>query len=263
MKAIRLALLLGWLLASGCATQPPPQQQEVKPSADTTGAEAEQRIRSRLRTELAAGYFERGNMSVALEEVTLALRADPNYAPAYTVAALIYAALKEDRLAEQHFAQALRINPQDSDANHNFGWFLCQRKREQEAIKFFLAAVRNPLYQTPERSYLNAALCARNIGDVAGAEEHLRQAVQARPNFPPALYYLADIAYRRGDYLGARKYLGSLARLVSPSPEVLWLGVRVERKLGDTNAEASYAQQLRSSFPESEQARALLAGQYE
>jgi type IV pilus assembly protein PilF len=261
MNPIRLALLLGCLLMSACAAQAPVQ--EVKPSADTTGSEVEQRTRSRLRTELAAGYFERGNMSVALEEVGLALRADPNYGPAYNVAGLIYAALKEDRLAEQNFTQALRINAQDSDANHNYGWFLCQRKREQEALKFFLAAVRNPLYQTPERSYLNAALCARNIGDVAAAEEYLRQAAQVRPNFVPALYYLADIAYGRGDYLGARKYLTSVTRLVSPSPEVLWLGVRIERKLGDKNSEASYALQLRNNFPESAQARALLAGQYE
>jgi type IV pilus assembly protein PilF len=258
----RLAIVLGLLIAAGCATQPPTQQ-EVKPTADTTGMEASERTRARLRTELAAGYFERGNLSVALEEVTLALRADPNYSPAYNVAALIHIALKQDGPAEQNFTQALRINPQDADANHNYGWFLCQRKREAEGIKYFLDAVRNTLYQTPERSYLSAALCARAIGNTAGAEEYLRQALQVRPNFVPALYYLADIAYARGDYLGARKYLGSLTRIASPSPEVLWLGVRVERKLGDQTSEQSYALQLRNRFPDSTQAQALLAGQYE
>jgi type IV pilus assembly protein PilF len=258
----RLAIVLGLLIAAGCATQPPTQQ-EVKPTADTTGTEASERTRARLRTELAAGYFERGNLSVALEEVTLALRADPNYSPAYNVAALIHTALKQDGPAEQNFMQALRINPQDADANHNYGWFLCQRKREAEGIKYFLAAVSNTLYQTPERSYLNAALCARAIGNTAGAEEYLRQALQVRPNFVPAFYYLADIAYARGDYLGARKYLGSLTRIASPSPEVLWLGVRVERKLGDQTSEQSYALQLRNRFPDSTQAQALLAGQYE
>jgi type IV pilus assembly protein PilF len=261
MSIVRRAIVIGCLAISGCATELP--QQDVKPTANTTGSEKEERVRARLRTELAAGYFERGNLSIALEEVALALGADPTYGPAYNIAGLIYTTLKEERLAEQNFTQALRLNPQDADANHNYGWFLCAHKREQEGIKFFLAAVRNPLYQTPERSYLNAALCARSIGDVAGAEEHLRQAVRLRPNFAPALYYLADIAYGRGDYLAARQYLGSLARLVSPSPEVLWLGVRVERKLGDKNSEASYALQLRNNFPESVQARALLAGQYE
>ena len=48
-------------------------------------------MRARVHTELAAGYFELGNMAVALEEVKEALRADANYGPAYNVAGLIYA----------------------------------------------------------------------------------------------------------------------------------------------------------------------------
>jgi type IV pilus assembly protein PilF len=39
--------------------------------------------------------------------------------------------------------------------------------------------------------------------------------------------------------------------------------VRVERRLGDRNSEASYALQLRNKFPNSSEARALIAGQYE
>jgi type IV pilus assembly protein PilF len=179
------------------------------------------------------------------------------------MAGVIYASLKEDRLAEQNFQQALRINGQDSDANHNYGWFLCQRKREQEGIRHYMAAVRNPLYQTPERSYVNAGTCARSAGDIAAAEEHMLNALRARPGYAPALYHLADIAYARGNYPAARGYLGNLTRVAAPTPEILWLGVRVERKLGDRNSEESYALQLRNNFPNSNEARALLAGQYE
>jgi type IV pilus assembly protein PilF len=167
--------MLGVLIGAGCAGQPPAP--EMRPATDTTGTESDERTRARLRTELAAGYFERGNINVAVEEVNLALRADPSFGPAYNMAGVIYAALKEDRLAEQNFTQALRINPQDSDANHNYGWFLCQHKREQEGIRHFMAAVRNPLYQTPERSYFNAGLCARSAGDIAAAEDYLLNAL--------------------------------------------------------------------------------------
>jgi type IV pilus assembly protein PilF len=260
-KALAPALILCLAFVAGCAVQPPAQ--EIKPTADTTGHEADERTRSRLRTELAAGYYARGNLSVALEEVNLALRADPGYGPAHNVAGLIYMALKEDQLAEQNFLQALRINPQDPDANHNYGSFLCQRKRAAEGIKHFMAAVRNPLYQTPERSYLNAGACARGAGDVPGAEDYLRQALKVAPNYPPALYFLADIAFARGDYLSARTYLVSVTRNMTPTPEVLWLGVRLERKLGDRNSEESYALQLRKNYPDSPEARALFAGQYE
>lgn len=261
MKRSCALVLLALALGSGCAVQP--TAPELKPSVDTTGGEVETRVRARLRTELAAGYYERGNFSVALEEVNLALRADPSYSPAYNVAAVIYVALKEDRLAEQNFTQALSLNAQDSDAAHNYGSFLCQRKREQEGIRQFQAAVRNPLYTMPERSYASAGLCSRAIGDLAAAEEYQRQALKVRPNFPPALYQLADMAYARGDYKTARSHLGVLTRLIVPNAELLWLGVRVERKLGDRVSEESYAAQLRDKFPESEQTRALLSGRYE
>jgi type IV pilus assembly protein PilF len=63
--------------------------------------------------------------------------------------------------------------------------------------------------------------------------------------------------------MGARNYLNRVTQLVQASAEVLWLGLRVERQLGDRNAEASYALQLRNRFPDSAEARLLAAGKYD
>lgn len=257
----RVALVVGLFWLTACAV--PPQQPDVRPDRDTSGGEADTRARARIHTELAAGYYELGNMSVALEEVNIALRADAQYSPAYNVAGLIYSALKEDRLAEQNFQQAVRINPQDSDANNNYGWFLCQRKREAEALKYFDAALRNPLYQFPDRTYVNAGLCARQQGDLTAAAQYFQNALKMRPSQPQALYQVADIAYTRGDLPTAKFHIDRLNQVSQPNAEVLWLGLRIERKLGDRNSEESYAHRLRSNFPDSREARALLAGQYE
>lgn len=261
MTGRRAAILVFVLATAGCAVQP--TEPEVRPDRDTTGAEPEPRMRARIHTELAAGYFELGNMSVALEEAHIALRADPNYSPGYNVAGLIYSSLKEDRLAEQNFQQALRINALDSDANNNYGWFLCERRREAEGIKYLLAALRNSLYQFPDRTYVNAGLCARQQGDLAAAEQYFQGALRARPAQPQALYNMADLAYARGDFASAKQYVDRLAQVAQPNAQLLWLGLRIERRLGDRTAEESYAYRLRSNFPESKEARALLAGQYE
>jgi type IV pilus assembly protein PilF len=74
---------------------------------------------------------------------------------------------------------------------------------------------------------------------------------------------MADLSYARRDYSEAKNYLGRLTQAAPANAETLWLGVRVERRLGDRNSEASYALQLRNRFPDSREARALLAGQYE
>lgn len=261
MRLTGAAVMAACLVFSGCATHRQ-DESDFKPASPTMGDESHERMRARVHTELAANYFGIGNVGVALEEVQEALRADRNYGPAYNVAGLVYAQLKEDRLAEESFQRALSINSSDSDARHNYGMFLCQRKQEKEAIRQFMMAVRNPLYATPDRSYINAGVCARRAGDLAGAEEFFVLALKVRPDQPQALYQMADLSYGRGDYGQARSYLGRLPR-VAENAETLWLGVRIERRLGDRNSEASYAQRLRDRFPDSREARALIAGQYE
>jgi type IV pilus assembly protein PilF len=262
MKLAGMAVAAACLVLAGCATHPA-DESGLQPATPTTGDESPARMRARIHTELAASYFDIGNVGVALEEIKEALRADQNYGPAHNVAAVIYAQLKEDRLAEESFQRALRINPSDSDALHNYGMFLCQRKQEREAIRYFTMAVRNPLYVTPERSYINAGVCARRIGDTAGAAEFFLLALKVRPNQAQALYQMADLAYARGDFGEAKSYLNRLTQVAPANAETLWLGVRVERRLGDRNSEASYALQLRNRFPDSREARALFAGQYE
>ncbi|MGH8703489.1 MAG: type IV pilus biogenesis/stability protein PilW [Burkholderiales bacterium] len=263
MKMTGIALVAACLVLPGCATHPSDDSGLKAVSAPTTGDESTERLRARIHTELAANYFEIGNVAVALEEIKEALSADRDYGPAYNVAGLIYAQLKEDRLAEESFQRALRINPTDPDAHHNYGMFLCERKQEREAIRHFMLAVRNPLYPTPDRSYINAGLCARRSGDAAGAAEFFLLALKLRPNQPQALYQMADLSYARRDYGEAKDYLNRLMQAAASTAEALWLGVRVERRLGDRNSEASYALQLRNKFPNSREARALIAGQYE
>ena len=258
--AAALAAMLGALALAGCAGPPasPFAQPAIKPN--TSAEEGTLRTRARVHTELAAGYYELRNMAVALAEVEQALRAEPGYGPAYNVAGLIHAALKQDDLAHRHFQRALAIDPVDPDANNNYGHFLCERGREAEAIKYFLAALANPLYQNRERSYLNAGLCSQRKGNIAAAEDYFQRALKVAPNHPQALYQLAEIAYGRGAYAQAKNYLVRLEQVAAPSAQVLWLGLRIERRLGDRNAAATYGQQLRRQFPDSKEARALLVG---
>ncbi len=242
----------------GCSTTVSDSSVQVR----TTAAETTE-SRAQIHTDLAAGYLELGNYGVAIQEAGEALKADSNFGPAYSVLGLIYMELRDDKQAEANFQRAMRSSPQDSDVNNNYGWFLCQRKREQESIKYFLAALRNPLYSTPDKSWVNAGICARQAGDVAAADEYFQKALRLRPSQPQALLQMADMAYLRRSYPEAKAYLTRIQRDVEPSAQFLWLSLRVERAIGDRNAEASLGFQLRKNFPESREARALAAGQYE
>jgi type IV pilus assembly protein PilF len=251
MKAI--AMMLSLALAAGCTSTGPRNDD----------ARVESQNRARAHTDLGVAYYEVGQMKVALEELKVALSADPAYVPALNQIGLVYVALKEDDKAQQAFEKALGIEPDDSATNNNYGLFLCQRKREKESLRYFMAALKNPLYQTPENAYTNAGICARMMGDQVKAEEWLRKAIAIQPNQPQALYQLADISFRRGDLPSARTLLTRHLQVAAPSAEALWLGARVANLTGDRNALASYGTQLNNRFPGTVQAKAFNEGRFQ
>lgn len=260
LLGLAAALLL--LSASGCANQPP----ESPSSVDTgviVGPVSNPRNRARIHTELAAAYYSRGSMAVALEELRTAVAADPEYASAYSMFGLVYMDLRETKLARENFEHALRLAPNDPDINHNYGWFLCQTGHEESSIRYFLRAVGNPLYPRPWRSYTAAGVCSMRINKLKDAEQYFRRALGQQPNEPMALLQMGQISYREGRLGDARNYVSRFNDLVSPTSESLWLAFRVEHKLGNRLAAAKLASRLRHRYPDSKESQALQRGEYE
>ena len=257
MKRAAIALLC---LAAACGAP------DTGPSRDTgtiIGEVGDPRNRARAHTELAALYYSRGNMAVALEELRSATAADSNYAPAHNMFGLVYMALRENRLAEDAFERGLRLSPNDADLNHNYGWFLCQSGREKDAMRYFLQALRNPLYATPWRTHSAAGVCSLRMNNAKDAEEFFQRALRQEPDEPTSLVQLGQIRYRQGSLQEARRLVGRYNKLLTPTSESLWLALRVERKLGDRTAERNYATELRRRYPGSREYQALQRGEFD
>jgi type IV pilus assembly protein PilF len=226
-----------------------------------TGSNANDPViaRARAHTELGAAYLQQNKLEIALDEFTQAVAIAPDYALAYNGLGLVQASLGEDVEAEVNFKKAIALQPNSSESHNNYGSFLCARKRYDESIVEFLTAVKNPLYSTPNLAYANAGICADRKKDTKNAEIYLRKALELEPLTSSAAQQLADIQFRQGDADAANKTLQN-ALLTNPSPETLWLGVRIARALHDRDDEASYALQLRKQYPNSEQTKLLLSG---
>ena len=252
------AALAALFLLAGCASQ-----SETPDTGTIVGDVGEPRNRARVHTELAAAYADRGNMGVALEELRLATTADNSYAPAHNMYGLVYSELKETAKAEDSFQRALRLAPNDPEINHAYGWFLCHSSREKESIGYFLQAIRNPLYSAPGRSYTAAGICSLRMKNGKDAEEFFVRALKLDADDPAALLQLGEIRYKQGNVDDARKLVSRHLKLASPSPESLWLAVRIERKSGERVAEQSYANQLRRRFPGSPEYQALQRGNFD
>lgn len=253
-KAMKLISLMAVLLmVAGCAGGGNAVKQQNTERAKNS---------AKVHTELAGLYFEREQMGIALSEIDLALKADGQYAPAYSVRGLIHMSLREDKEADDDFQQSLRLDKTDSEAHNNYGWFLCQRGHESESIAHFMAAVKNPLYTTPERAYLNAGLCMQKAGNNKDAEDFLLRALRVQPDLVQALLAMTELKFAAGDYPAAKRYFANYSqRTENLTAGQLWLAVRIERKLGDDNAEASYGLQLRKRYPDARETQLLMHGE--
>lgn len=242
-------------LPSGAATISRPMS-DISPA---TPADA----RARVHVELGMAYFEVGRYDVALDEAKIALGDSPSYAPAYHLLGLAYMYVEEHGAARENFERALREAPGDPDFNNSYGWYLCSQGQEREGLERLALAARNPYYRYQTRPLTNAGLCHLRLGEESAAEAQFQRAVQADPENAQALYLLADIAYRGGRYEQARSQLIRLHQAHGPSAASAWLGLRTERRLGNGDAEQSYASQLRSRFAESKETQLLNQGVFE
>ncbi|MDR2614265.1 MAG: type IV pilus biogenesis/stability protein PilW [Candidatus Accumulibacter sp.] len=259
-RVCAVVLCLGFVSLTEAQSQP---SEDRPANVPTPPQPKDPRTRAKAHTELGALYFQDGNLIVALEELTLAAAIDPEYAPAFSIRGLVLYHVKEFPSAEKDFQHALDLDERSPETNNNYGWFLCQTDRAAESIQYFARAYENPVYQTPANAYLNAGACHLKIGEIDQAEDALRKSLRLMPDNPQALYHLADVHYRRGNFDAARKQLIEVIGRVEPGPEMLWLLLRTERRLGNRGDEQSLATQLRRRFPDSAEYQELLRENYE
>ena len=243
------ALLLAWLLLSSPLL-----------AADSDDPAVP---RAKAHTELGMAYLQGGRMAVALDEATAAIEADSKYAPAYNLAGLVHMFLRETDKAREYFERALKLAPSDSEINVNYGWLLCQTGHEKDSFQYFMKAVKNPLYQTSTKAFFNAGICALKIDDQALAEDYFVNAVMADRNNTQALYRLAEIKYRANNLYDAKRFVSAVLDKVQDDAAPVWLALRVERKLGNRQAEQDFATQLRRKFQGSPEYQAMIQGRFE
>lgn len=249
LRPRRLLVALAVLVIAGCATSgtgtPPASKKEA----------------AHYNMQLGISYLRQGDLKAAQEKLERAIADDGTLATAYSALGLVYERLGDINGAEKNYRRAVSLAPADPDALNALGVFLClQRQETTEALRYFDRALAVPLSRAAaNRAMLNtnAGLCAKRI-DLPRAERYLRNALVADAGFREALVQLADVAYAQGNYLQSRAFVERYLASGQATPDALWLGVQAERALGEAQAAADYAQQLRTQFPESVELRLLL-----
>lgn len=248
-------LVTGLVGISGCASK----VAGVDPTGNgvemmTASDEPDARRRARIRLELAVGYFEQGQTTIALDELKQSIAADPTFGEAYNLRGLIYMRLNDFRFSEESFRKALSINPQNSNVVHNLGWLLCQQARYPESMRMFSQALSNPQYGERAKTLMAQGLCQIGAGQAADAELSLLKSYEFDAGNPVTAYNLAKLLFQRDDFVRAQFYVRRLNNSELANAESLWLGVKVERRMNNRDAMLQLATQLQKRFPQSREA---------
>jgi len=234
-------LLITVLLVSACSSTSNKSDDELRKAAETN-------------TALGRQYMDRGQYEISLEKLKRAVAFDKTYAPAHSMLAILYETIGEMDEAEQEYKLAVRYAPRNGDVNNNYGAFLCGIGKRADAEPYFLTAVEDPFYDTPEIALSNAGTCALAQGNLDKAEPFLRQSLEYDDQLGAALLPMAEVSYRKESYLRARAFLQRYESVGELTEESLSLGFRIETKLGDGKSAERYRELLLERYPGSIQA---------
>jgi type IV pilus assembly protein PilF len=241
-RIIHAMALLTALWAGACAS--PADNEKLRKSVET-------------QTQLGATYLQRNQPEIAKQHLERALELDSSDVQANNIMALLQWRLRQYDEADRFFQRALDGNGSRAAAYHNYGAFLCDRGRIDEALRSLERAAADPLYKATAEANLNAGACLMKKPSPALAEKYLREALRINPRLPGALYHMARITFDSGRTLAARAFIQRYFEASEDTPDALLLAVQIETALKDKNAAASYALRLKSRFPKSDEASKL------
>ncbi|WOJ93754.1 type IV pilus biogenesis/stability protein PilW [Congregibacter variabilis] len=204
------------------------------------------------RVSLARQYIGQGNWEDAKRNLKKAAELDSSNPEVYEAFALVYQSTGEFELAEESFQLAIDLDKNFSRARNNYAAFLYSQERYREAEAQLREVVKDSLYSARPRAFLNLGLCRLKLFDERGAEEAFLRTLAMQPSNTTALLEVAQLRVDANDGRNASLYYDKYRELVrQQSSRGLWLGIRLARLTGDTDAESSYALALRNIYPDS------------
>lgn len=239
--SLRAALLLCLVtLMAGCVSTG-----NVDPLSTSKGRdEARQAY-----VQLGLGYLQQGQTERAKAPLKKALELDSSDADANAALALVFQTELEPTLADQYYNKALSSRPKDARILNNYGGFLYEQKRYEDAYKRFEQASDDNLYTERARVFENLGMTALKLNDRANALELFNKALRLDRQQPRALLEMAELSYEDRHYVPARDYYDRFSQLSEQNARSLLLGTRLAKIYDDRNKAASYGLQLKRLYP--------------
>ncbi len=216
---------------------------------------------AQLYANMGLEYLRNKKYEIAKDRLLKSIESNPDYAPAHHYLAQVYSRLGNMQLAQRHYESALKQDATDPFLQNNYAVFLCNTGKIEDAEAWFLKLSKNVSYSVPHLLFENLGNCVYRGASPAQkkrAESYFKRALAHNPKLKVSLSRMAEINFKKGEYLKARAYLERFMALEAYTPEMLLLGVKVEKQLGDRKMTEYYKSLLFERFGRSMQAKEVL-----
>jgi len=197
----------------------------------------------------------------AVQALTSALKIQPNFLPALSDRADVYAEMEKNREAAVDYEQVLRARPADSVTRLKLGMIYQRLDRLSDAQSAYHAALRENPKLAPAYNNLAMITVTKN-GKLSDALSWAQKAVELAPNVPQFHDTLGWVYRAMGDKGKAVTSLEQASRLPPPQADIWYrLGLVYEESGKKAEAMAAYkkALALQADFPKSAEAKARIS----
>ncbi|MDD2159797.1 MULTISPECIES: type IV pilus biogenesis/stability protein PilW [Pseudomonas] len=199
--------------------------------------------------QLGIGYLQQGQTERAKVPLKKALELDSSNADAHAALALVFQIEMEPKLADEHFRKAISQRRDDARLLNNYGSFLYEQQRYQEALERYTEAAQDNLYPERSRVFENLGLTSLQLQQREQAKAYFERSLRLNSRQPRALMEMAQLSYEDKQYVPARSYYEAYMSLAPQNARSLLLGVRLAKIFEERDNAASLGLQLKRLYP--------------
>lgn len=222
----------------------------------------------KVRTQLAAEYIKTGDLDSAKRALDQALELDSRNSSANMMMGILLqqegSKVSMDK-ADGYFKRAISADPENAQARNNYGTYLYQVERYNEAIEQLNVAGMALGYDQRYKALENVGRIYLKQGNVVNAEKSFKQALQVNRDSSISMLELSEIFYLKQQTDAAIQLYEQFVRSVGQKNQgarALWIGIRIARAKNDMMGMQVLVNQLHALFPDSSEYHRYLQLQY-
>lgn len=233
MKRFSSVLILLCAINSACVYSPDNSNVDMNKAHDSAIA-------------ASIGYLKAEKLERAAHHAESALDYNPKSPQAYHVLALIYQKQKDYGRAEQQFKKALSFDSNFSQARNNYGLFLIERKRYQDAINQLSLSANDFNYPNRASSFSSIGNAYEEMGNKIQSVANWDKALNINNQLPLPAYKLAKFYLNQSNYYKASDYYKVFEMFGQQTEETAFVGLEIAIGANDKSSINHYEKLWRS-----------------